>query len=124
MTLWRPRSQEPGKTAVAVQDCVVAAQNRGAFVHPLHENTVGMIGPPQREHLLPALAVPNDGIDFAGTNGTEGLLGFTQACDQFPARKGWQFLRGAVFLPVSQALSAFQKLRLPHSHVQSEEHFF
>jgi hypothetical protein len=50
-------SQQPGKTAVAVQDSVVAAKNGGAFVHPLHENTVGMVGPLQREHLLPAWAV-------------------------------------------------------------------
>ena len=119
-----PRSQEPGKTAVAVQNGVVAAENSGAFVHPLHENTVGMIGPLQREHFLPALAVHNNGIHFAGTNGTEGFLGFAQACDQLPARQGRQCLRGAAFFPVSQPFSAFRQLLLPHSQVQSEEHFF
>src|SRR6202521_4994339 len=118
------RSQEPGKTAVAVQDGVVTAENSGAFVHPLHENTVGMIGPLQREHFLPALAVHNNSIHFAGTNGTEGFLGFAQACDQFPARKGPQFLGPAVILLVSQPFSAFRQLLLPHSQVQSAEHFF
>ena len=84
----KPCSQEPGKTVVAVQDGVVAAENRGAFVHLLHENTIGMIGPLQREYFLPAWAVHNNGIHFAGTNGTQGFLGFAQACDQFTARQG------------------------------------
>ena len=119
-----PRSQEPGKTSIAVQDGVVTAENSGAFIHPLHENTVGMIGPLEREHFLPALAVHNNGIYFARTNGTEGFLGFAQACDQFPARQYRPFLRGAVFLPVSQPSSAFRQLLLPHSQVQSEEHSF
>jgi hypothetical protein len=118
-----PPSQEPGKTAIAVQDGVIATENSGAFVHPLHENTVGMIGPLQREHFLPAVAVHDNGIDFAGTNGAEGFLGFAQACDQFPARKGRHFLRGAFSLLVSQTFSAFRPLLLPHSQVQSEEHF-
>jgi hypothetical protein len=81
-----PPSQKPGKTAVAVQDGVIAAENSGAFIHPLHESTVGMIGPLQREHFPLALAVHDNGIHFAGTNGTEGFLGFAQACEQFPAR--------------------------------------
>ena len=98
----KPPSQEPGKTAVAVQDGVVAAENSCAFVHPLHKNAVGMIGPLQREYFLPALAFHNNGIHFAGTNGTEGFLGFAQACDQFPARNRRHFLRGAFFLLVSQ----------------------
>ena len=85
MTLWSPPPKNRAKRPFAVQDGVVATENSGAFVHPLHENTVGMIGPLQREHFLPALAVHNDGIHFAGTNGTEGFLGFAQACDQFPA---------------------------------------
>jgi hypothetical protein len=105
-----PTSQEPGKTAVAVQDGVVTAENSGAFVHPLHENTVGMIGPPQREYFLLALAVHNNGIHFAGTNGTEVFLGFAQPRNQLSARRGRLFLRGAVFLPVSQPLSAFRQL--------------
>jgi hypothetical protein len=69
-----------------VQDGVVAAENSGAFVHTLHENTVGMVGPLEREHLLPAWAVYNNGIHLTGTNGMEGFLGFAQACNQFPAR--------------------------------------
>src|ERR1700674_1646090 len=81
-----PRSPEAGKTAVTVQDGVITAENSGAFVHPLHENTIGVIGPLQRELFLLALAVHNNGIHFAGTNGTEGFLGFAQARDQFPAR--------------------------------------
>src|ERR1051326_277981 len=100
-----PHSQEPGKTLVAVQDGVVAAENRGAFIHPLHENTVGMIGPLQREHLLPGFAAHDNGIHFAGTNGMEGFLDFAQACKQVPARQSRVLLRGAVFLPVGQSLS-------------------
>jgi hypothetical protein len=119
-----PRSQKPGKTTVAMQDGVVTAENSGAFIHPLHENTVGMIGPLPREHFLLALAVHDNGIHFAGTNGTEGFLGFAQAGCQFPARKARQFLQGAVFLPVSQPFAAFRQLLLLHSQVQSEEHSF
>src|ERR1700676_2206823 len=116
-----PRSQEPGKTAVAVQDGVVIAENSGAFVHPLHENTVGMIGTLQREHFLLALAVHNNGIHFAGTNGTEGFLGFAQARDQFPARKGRHFLWGAFFLFFSQPFwpSSHYSSRIPRSRPMS-----
>jgi hypothetical protein len=55
---------------------VIFAENGGAFVHPLHENTVGMVGPLQREHPLPAWAVHYNSIHFTGTNGLEGFLGF------------------------------------------------
>ena len=41
---------------------VVAAENSSAFVHPLHENTVGMIGPLQGENFLSTVAVHNNGI--------------------------------------------------------------
>ena len=74
-------TQQPGETAVAVQDGVVAAENRCAFVHPLHKNTVGMIGSLQREHLFPAWSLHDDGIHSTGPYGVEGLLGFAQACD-------------------------------------------
>src|SRR5450631_1996118 len=120
-----PRSQEPRKTAVAVQDGVVTAENSGAFVHPLHENTVGMVGPLQREHFLPALAVHNNGIHFAGTNRTEGFLGFAQAGDQFAARKGRQFLRRAFFRPVNQPFSASSHYsRIPRSSPMSTFSWF
>ena len=76
-----PLAQETGKTAVTVQYNVVTAENSGAFVHPLHKNTVGMIGPLQREHFLLALAVHNNGIYFTGANSTESFLGFAQTCD-------------------------------------------
>jgi hypothetical protein len=93
-----------------VQDRLIAAENSGAFVHPLHKNTVGMIGPLQRKHLLAALAVHNNGIHFAGTNGTEGFFGLAQACDQFLSRNGPHFLRRAFFLLFSQSFSAFRPL--------------
>ena len=41
----KPPSQEPCKTAIGVQYDVIAAENSGALIHPLHESTVGMIGP-------------------------------------------------------------------------------
>ncbi len=103
---------------------VSAAVNSSAFVHPLHESTVGMIGPLQREHFLPASTVHNNGIHFAGTNGMEDFLGFAQSCDQFPARKSLRYFFGGHNLAFPQPNSAFHPLFLGHSQVQPEEHFF
>ena len=104
------RPQKPCETTVAVQDGVVAAQNGGALVHSLHEHTVGMIGPPEREHFLFALAIYNNGVHIAGADRPEGLLGVAQACDQLATRKSRPCSWDALLLPVSQPVSAFRQL--------------
>ena len=95
-----------------MQDGVVAAENSGAFVHLLYENTVDMVGPFDREHLLPAWAVHHNGIHLTGTNGTEGFLGFVQACDQFLARQGRRLSEERLFFLLTN-LSAFYRLLVP-----------
>ena len=45
------------KTLITVQDEAVAAQNGGAFVHPLYKNPVDVVSAFNREHLLATWAV-------------------------------------------------------------------
>ena len=78
-------SEESGETAITMQNDVVGTENRSAFVHPLNENTVCMVGSFQCEDLVPALAVHHNRVHFARANCPKGFLGLIQACNQFPA---------------------------------------
>ena len=54
---------------------MVAAEDRGALIHSFDEHPVGVIGPLQGEHFLATAALHNNGIDVAGADGAQGLLG-------------------------------------------------